>query len=139
MAKSTKSATQTPTAPPASPVAPALDDPLAPVAMHLLEPEGPDSLFAWGELSSALEMKEYIDARVLDPLAEKMLNDDPKLAAEWEAKLKDPKFAANARERTRFFYVRTPYWDESVGLLPVYRLDAPFSDLSALASTAGPK
>ena len=106
-----------------------LDDALAPVAMHLLEPGGPDSLFAWGEMSSALETKEYIDPRVLDPLAAKLLKDDPRLAAEWEAKLKDPKFAANARERYRFFYSRTPYWDESVGLLPVYRLDAPLAGL----------
>ncbi len=101
-----------------------LQDPLAPVAIHLLEPEGPDSLFAWGEMSSALEMKEYIDTRVLEPLAAKMLKDDPKLAAEWEEKLKDPKFAADARARHRFFYSRTPYWDETVGLLPVYRVDA---------------
>ncbi len=86
-------ATETRTVPAGSLYVP-LDDPLAPVAIHLLEPEGPDSLFAWGELSSALEMKEYIDARVLEPLAAKLLADDPKLAAEWEAKLKDPKFAA---------------------------------------------
>ena len=46
--------------------------------MHLLEPEGPDSLFAWGELFAALEMKEYIDARVLEPLAAKLLKEDPK-------------------------------------------------------------
>jgi hypothetical protein len=110
-----------------------LDDPLAPVAMHLLEPEGPDSLFAWGDLSSALEMKEYIDARVLDPLAEELLKKDPKLAAEWKAKLEDPQFAANARERYRFFYSRTPYWDESVGLLPVFRLDAGLADPPAAA------
>jgi hypothetical protein len=101
-----------------------LDTPLAPVVMHLLEPEGPDSLFSWGELSAALEMKEYIDARVLDPLAEKLLKEDPKLAAEWEAKLKDPLFAADSRARYRFFYSRTPFWDESVGLLPVFRLAA---------------
>ncbi len=102
-----------------------LDDPLAPVAMHLLEPEGPDSLFAWGLMSSALETKEYIDPRVLEPLAAKMLAEDPKLAAEWKALLSDPKRAADARARHRFFYTRTPYWDESVGLLPVFRLDAP--------------
>jgi hypothetical protein len=112
-----------------------LDDALAPVAMHLLEPGGPDSLFAWGEMSSALETKEYIDPRVLDPLAAKLLKDDPRLAAEWEAKLKDPKFAANARERYRFFYSRTPYWDESVGLLPVYRLDAPPAGLPSPVAT----
>lgn len=126
-------ATETRTVPAGSLYVP-LDDPLAPVAMHLLEPEGPDSLFAWGDLSSALETKEYIDARVLDPLAEKLLAADPKLAAEWKAKLKDSKFAADARARYRFFYSRTPYWDESVGLLPVFRLDAPLGDLAAPAA-----
>jgi hypothetical protein len=110
-----------------------LDDPLAPVAIHLLEPEGPDSLFSWGELSGALEPKEYIDTRVLEPLAARMLKEDPKLAAEWEAKLADPAFASDARARHRFFYARTPYWDETLGLLPVYRLDVPL-DLGAPAA-----
>lgn len=120
-------ATETRTVPAGSLYVP-LDTPLAPLAMHLLEPEGPDSLFSWGELAAALEMKEYIDARVLDPLAEKLLKDDPKLAAEWSTRLKDPKFAADARARYRFFYSRTPYWDESVGLLPVFRLETPLAD-----------
>lgn len=111
-----------------------LDDALAPVAMHLLEPAGPDSLFAWGVTSAALETKEYIDTRVLEPIAAKMLKDDPKLAAEWEAKLKDPKFAADARARHRFFYVRTPYWDESVGLLPVFRLEKPLGGVGSPAA-----
>jgi hypothetical protein len=82
-------------------------------------------------------MKEYIDARVLEPLAAKLLASDPKLAAEWEAKLKDPKFAADARARYRFFYSRTPHWDETVGLLPVYRLDAPLGDLGTPAADPG--
>lgn len=105
-----------------------LDTELAPVAMHLLEPEGPDSLFAWGELASALETKEYIDTRVLDPLAKAMLAKDPKLEAEWKARLADPRFASDARARHRFFYSLTPHWDESVGLLPVYRVEAPLSE-----------
>ena len=116
-----------------------LDTELAPVVMHLLEPEGPDSLFAWGELSSAMEQKEWIDDRVLDPLASEMLAKDPKLAAEWEAKLKDPKFAADARARHRFFYERTPYWDDTVGLLPVYRLDAPLSPNAAAGAVDAPR
>ncbi len=126
-------ATETRTVPAGSLYVP-LDDPLAPVAIQLLEPEGPDSLFSWGLLSSALEQKEYIDTRVLDPLARKMLASDPKLAAAWEERLKDPKFAANGRERYLFFYRRSPFWDESVGLLPVYRLDAPLKDLSPAAA-----
>jgi zinc carboxypeptidase len=105
-----------------------LETELAPVVMHLLEPEGPDSLFQWGKLSTVLEQKEWIDPRVLDPLAEKMLAEDPKLKSLWEEKLKDPKFADSASARHRFFYERTPYWDETVGLIPVYRLDKPMAE-----------
>lgn len=123
-------ATETRTVPAGSLHVP-LDDALAPVAMHLLEPEGPDSLFSWGGMNAALETKEYIDTRVLEPVALKMLKDDPKLAAEWEARLKDPKFAADARARHRFFYERTPWWDESVGLLPVFRLEKPLGEPAA--------
>lgn len=118
-----------------------LDTELAPVALALLEPEGPDSLLAWGELSSIFELKEYIDQRNLDPLAEEMLKKDAKLAAEWNEKLKDPAFAADARARWRFFFERTPYWDETVGLVPVYRLEAPleFPPTPAGASAASPR
>ncbi len=111
-----------------------LDTELANVAIALLEPESPDSLFAWGELSSCLEEKEYMDTRVLDALAREMLAKDPALKAEWEEKLRDPVFAGDARARHRFFYRRTPWFDETVGLVPVFRLDAP---LSASAPPAG--
>ncbi len=101
--------------------------PLTAVAVHLLEPEGPDSLFSWGEFSSALESKEYIDTRVLDPLALEMLKNDPALAAEWKKKLEDPAFSRDVRKRIRFFYSRTPYWDETQGLLPVFRVEKPLT------------
>jgi hypothetical protein len=113
-----------------------LDTELAPVIVNLLEPASPESLFAWGELSSALEQKEWIDPRVLDPLADAMLKKDPKLREEWEAKLKDPAFAADTGARHRFFYEKTPYWDDTVGLVPVYRLSAPLSDAGADAAAA---
>ncbi|HEX7616863.1 MAG TPA: M14 family metallopeptidase [Thermoanaerobaculia bacterium] len=118
-----------------------LDTELANVAIALLEPESPDSLFAWGELSSCLEEKEYMDTRVLDSLAEKMLASDPKLKAEWAQMLRDPKFASDARARHRFFYRKTPFFDETVGLVPVFRLDAPLSvspPSGGEASGAGP-
>ena len=114
-----------------------LDTELANVAIALLEPESPDSLFAWGELSSCLEEKEYMDTRVLDPLAEQMLAKDPKLTAEWEQMLRDPKFASDARARHRFFYRKTPFFEETVGLVPVFRLDAPLSPLNVSAASGG--
>jgi hypothetical protein len=112
-----------------------LDTELANIAIALLEPESPDSLFAWGEFSACLEGKEYMDTRVLDRLAGEMLAKDPALKAEWEKKLLDPKFAGDARARHRFFYEKTPWFDETVGLVPVYRLDAP---LNVSGASAGP-
>ena len=93
------------------------------VAVQLLEPEAADSLLAWGMLSSVFEQKEYIDPRVLDGLVTEMLK-DPKIAAEWKAALEDEKFAADARARYAWWYRRTPYWDETVGLLPYFRATA---------------
>jgi hypothetical protein len=119
-----------------------LDTELANIAIALLEPESPDSLFAWGEFSACLEGKEYMDTRVLDPLAEEMLREDSNLKAEWERMLKDPKFAGDPRARHRFFYAKTPFFDETVGLVPVFRLEAPLSVSGASGggpSGAGPE
>ena len=117
-----------------------LDDELAPVAIALLEPEGPDSLFSWGLLSAALEQKEWIDLRVLDPLAEKLLA-DPEVAAAWKEKLRAPAFEKSSRERIRFFLDKTPYRDEMLGLLPIYRSEAPPAGLTpaGAASAAAPE
>lgn len=103
------------------------DQPDFEVAVELLEPESPESLFEWGMLSTLLEQKEYMDSRNLEELAQKMLV-DPALAAEWAEALKDPSFAANARARSQWWYRRTPYFKaQEVGLLPVYRVLAPAS------------
>jgi hypothetical protein len=114
-----------------------LDNEMARITIHLLEPSAPDSLFQWGEFSAIFEQKEYIDSRVLDPIAVDMLARDPKLKADWEERLKDPAFASSRERRVRFFYERTPYWDETMGLVPVYRLAAPLSALPASAGGPG--
>ena len=96
------------------------DQPDFEVAVQLFEPEAPDSLVAWGLLSSVFERKEYIEPRVIEELAAAMLA-DPKVRAEWEAALRDPAFAADPQARHLWWYRRTPYWDETVGLMPFYR------------------
>jgi zinc carboxypeptidase len=96
------------------------DQPDFEVAANLLEPEAPDSLLSWGLLSSVLERKEYIDLPVLEDLVKEMLK-DPKTATEWEAALEDETFAKDAQARQLWWYRRTRHWDETVGLLPVFR------------------
>jgi hypothetical protein len=97
------------------------DQPDFEVAVQLLEPEAPDSLFSWGLLSSVPERKEYIDPRVLEGLAAEMLKDET-TRTEWEAALRDEKFAADAGARYLWWYRRTPYWDKTAGLLPYFRV-----------------
>ena len=97
------------------------DQPDFAVAVQLFEPEAPDSLLSWGLLSSIFEQKEYIDSRVLEELAREMVK-DPKVAGELQQAMKDEKFAKDPFARYLWWYRRTPYWDETLGLLPIYRV-----------------
>jgi len=100
------------------------DQPNFEIAVQLFEPEAPDSLVRWGVVSSVFERKIYIGSDILERLARDMLEDDA-VRLEWAEALEDTEFAKNRRSRYLWWYKRTPYWDESVGLLPVMRVMAP--------------
>jgi len=68
--------------------------------------------------------KEWIEGPELEVLARELLK-EPKVAAEWDKALLDPAFAANTAARSEWWWRRTPYWDETVGLMPVYRAMRP--------------
>lgn len=97
----------------------------AKVALHWLEPEAPDSAMQWGLFDSIFEQKEYGEGYVLERLARKMLESDPKLRQEFDEKVaSDPQFAANSYQRLNWFYKRSPWWDPRIGLYPVGRLSS---------------
>ncbi len=98
------------------------DQPLGLLAAAMLEPESPDSLLAWNFYPEILMRTEYIEGYVIAPLADRMLAAEPRLRAEFDAKLKaDPKFAGDPDARLAWFYQRTPYYDERYLLYPVGR------------------
>jgi hypothetical protein len=97
------------------------DQPDFQVAVQLFEPEARDSLLRWGALSSIFEMKTYIGLGKLEEIARAMIADDG-IRTAWQDALEDPEFATDERARYLWWYQRTPYWDERVGLLPVYRV-----------------
>jgi len=97
------------------------DQPDFAVAAQLLEPEAGDSLLSWGLLSMVWERKEYISPWVLEDQAVALLR-DPAVAAEWQQALADPKLAGDAQARYLWWFRHTPYWDETVGLMPCFRL-----------------
>ena len=98
------------------------DQPLGELVTALLEPTSPDSFLRWGFYNEILQRTEYIDAYIIEPMAERMMKDDPKLAEEFKQKLAtDKEFAASAQRRLDWFYQKTPFVDERWKLYPVAR------------------
>lgn len=96
--------------------------PFGDLVCALLEPVSEDSFFSWGFFLEIIQRTEYVEAYVMEPMAEKMLAEDPKLAREFEDKLKsDDQFRNNPQERLQWFYQRTPFYDDRAGLYPVAR------------------
>jgi murein tripeptide amidase MpaA len=96
------------------------DQSLGDLAMALLEPQGADSFASWGFFNEILKRTEYIEGHVIAPMAEKMLADNPKLKAEFEAKVAaDDKFAKNPAARLQWFYQRSRFYDERYLLYPI--------------------
>ena len=93
-------------------------------AMHLLEPEAPDSALRWGFFLPVFEQKEYFSDFVFEPFAREMLARNPELRTEFEQKLKaDPAFAANPRARLQWLYQRSPYAEADKDVYPVLRCE----------------
>lgn len=101
-----------------------LDQAGANVAIHLLEPQAPDSLLAWGHFNIIFEAREYADARVAEGLAREMLRDDPALREDFDQRLREPKFAQDPQARLAFFFERSKWAEPELGMYPVVRLDA---------------
>ena len=98
------------------------DQPLGTLAVLMLEPQSPDSLFQWGYFHSILAQTEYVEAYIMEPMAERMLAEDAKLAEEFQRKLAgDAEFRGNSRARLQWLYQRTPFYDERTRLYPVGR------------------
>ncbi len=98
------------------------DQPLGTLAALLLEPASNDSLFQWGFFASILSPTEYVESYIMEPTAERMLAEDPKLAEEFRKKIEsDEAFRGNPTARLQWLYEHTPFYDERARLYPVGR------------------
>ena len=98
------------------------DQPRALVAMHLLETQAPDALMFWNAFDTVLERKEYAEEYVMEPIARRMLEEQPALAQEFRARIAaDTAFAHSPKARLDFFYRRSPWFDTEAALVPVAR------------------
>jgi hypothetical protein len=93
------------------------------VILHLLEPVAPDSLVRWGFFQSVFERKEYAEPYVMEPIAKRMLEDDPALRTEFFARLEgDEQFRNDPGRRLDFFYQHSVYFDRMEKVYPISRL-----------------
>ncbi|QEC51732.1 zinc carboxypeptidase [Anseongella ginsenosidimutans] len=92
--------------------------------MEVLEPQAPDSYFAWNFFDSILGQKEYFSAYVFEDLAADLLKADKELKQQLEDKKKhDPEFAKNGAAQLDFIYRRSPYYEKSHLRYPIFRVN----------------
>lgn len=100
--------------------------PLGLIAAVLLEAESDDGFLAWNFFPGMLQRTEYIEGYAVEPMAAAMLARDPALRTAFEQRLAgDKNFAADPEERLRWFYERSPYYDQRYLLYPIGREISP--------------
>jgi hypothetical protein len=98
--------------------------PLARLVAALFEPRAPDSFAAWGLFNACFEQKEHMEPYVAEQIARDMLEQEPRLAAEFRSRCeRDATFAASPVARLEFFLRRHASWDPRYNLYPVLRLE----------------
>ncbi len=90
--------------------------------VETLEPQAPDSFFAWNFFDGILMQKEYYSSYVFEDLAANYLKQQPDLKKRLEAKkLEDPTFAKSGQAQLDFIYKNSPHYEPTHRLYPVAR------------------
>lgn len=91
--------------------------------METLEPQAPDSWFAWNFFDPILMAKEHFSSYVFEDLAADFLRENPAVRAELTAKQQaDPAFAQDAAAQLDWVYRRSPWYEPTHNMYPVGRL-----------------
>lgn len=82
-----------------------------------------DSYFTWNYFDSYLQEKEYFSNYVFIEKIKGILNSDPELRQEFEEKKQtDSEFASSEWQQLYYIYQRSPYFEPSYMMLPVFEL-----------------
>ncbi|MFM8484720.1 MAG: hypothetical protein ACKOCH_00165, partial [Bacteroidota bacterium] len=91
--------------------------------IETLEPNAPDSWFAWNFFEPVLMQKEYFSAYVFEDLAARFLDENPAVREELNAKRKaDPEFAESASQQLDWVYRKSPWYEQTHRMYPVARI-----------------
>jgi len=91
---------------------------------HILEPKASDSYLSWGFFNSVFEQKEYSETYVMEPMAKKMLEENPDIKAAFDKKVKEnPDWLKNQWGVMNWFYHQTPWGDPKYMVYPVGKIN----------------
>ncbi|MEM9897309.1 MAG: M14 family zinc carboxypeptidase [Bacteroidota bacterium] len=91
--------------------------------IETLEPEAPDSFFAWNFFDAILQQKEHFSSYVFEDHAVKILEENPELKEALEkAKAEDPSMAKSANRQLDFIYQRSKHREPEYLRYPIFRV-----------------
>ncbi|MGZ5210326.1 MAG: M14 family metallopeptidase [Kaistella sp.] len=91
--------------------------------LETLEPEATDSFFNWNFFDAILGQKEYFSDYVFEDTAAALLQNNQVLRTAFEfEKIADPEFAKNGNAQLEWIYKHSDYYEGSVNLYPIYRI-----------------
>ncbi len=91
--------------------------------MEVLEPQGPDSYFAWNFFDGILGQKEGYSSYAFEDIAAEYLREHPELKAKLEQRrATDSAFARSASAQLDFVYKNSPFYEPAHMRYPVYRV-----------------
>jgi len=91
--------------------------------VETLEPEAPDSFFAWNFFDAVLQQKEHFSPYVFEDHALKILEENPSIKEELEqAKKNDPSLVESAYRQLDFIYQRSEHREPEYMRYPIFRL-----------------
>ncbi len=97
--------------------------PLVGILIYLLEPNTNDSFVKWGFFNSIFEYKEYFEVYSMEPIAQKMYDENSQLREEFNNKINsDEKFKNSVEARLNFFYEKSEYYDKKFNIYPVLKV-----------------
>jgi hypothetical protein len=76
---------------------------------------------SWNFFDSYLQQKEHFSSYIFIDKIEEILLNDPELNQAYKRRVKDDKsFRESEWEQLYFIYQRSPYYEKSVNILPIY-------------------
>ncbi|NMM46828.1 M14 family zinc carboxypeptidase [Marinigracilibium pacificum] len=92
--------------------------------IETLEPEGPDSFFAWNFFDTRLQRKEHFSPYVFEDVAADLIKKDSALKNKLDHAIKEnSELEGNAYGQLMFIYENSDYSEEAFMEYPIYRLD----------------